>query len=98
MIGYKKPTYRYPKGSLKKLTQMASGGKVVRFAIQDLSIRNHLITEVGKVMRNELKLFCSNKYDSVVLVETSQAALEFFTWDSMWNEMSKVTPIILSLL
>ena len=73
MISYKKPAYYYPKGSLKKLTRLASNGKVrsvVTFTLNDLSMKKQVIVEVGKLIRNELKLFCSNKFDSV-LVETS---------------------------
>lgn len=100
MIGYKKPAYHYPKGSLKKLTRLASHGKVrsvARFILKDLSMKKQVIIEVGKVIKNELKLFCSNKFDSI-LVETSQAALQFFTWESMWEEMAKATPFLLSIL
>ena len=47
-------------------------------------------------MKSELKLFCSKKFD-LVLLETSQAALEYFSWESMWQEMAKATPVIMSL-
>ena len=46
VIGYKKPSYRYPKGSLKQLIRLASLGKVrsmVRFAIKDPSMKGQVI-------------------------------------------------------
>ena len=100
MIGYrKKPAYRYPKGSLKRIVRLACNGKVgsiVKFALKDPSMKNQVISKVGEIMRNELKVFCSKKFDSVLL-ESSQAALEYFSWESMWQEMAKATPVMMSL-
>ncbi len=100
MIGYKKPAYRYPKGSLKQLARLASVGKVksvVKFALKDPSMKGQVIAEVGKIVSKELKLLCSNKFNSVLL-ETSQIALEYFSWESLWLEMIKATPVLLSVL
>ena len=100
MIGYKKPAYRYPKGSLKQLTRLASQGKirsVVRFALKDHTMKCRRIAEVGRIMSNELRLLCSSKFNSILL-ETSQTALKFFSWETVWQEMAKATPVILSLL
>ena len=100
VICYKKPSYRYPKGSLKQLTRLASLGKVrsmVRFAIKDPSMKGQVIEEVGKVVSQELKLLCSNKFNSILL-ETSQTALKFFSWESLWLEMVQSTPVLLSCL
>ena len=99
MIDYKKPAYRYPKGSLKKLIRLACHGKVgsvVRFALKEPCMKTQVISKVGEIMKSELKLFCSKKFDSILL-ETSQAALEYFSWESMWLEMVKATPVIMSL-
>ena len=100
MLGYRnKPAYRYPKGSLKKVVRLACNGKigsVVKFALKDPSMKSEVISKVGDSMRKELKSFCSNTFNSV-LVETSQAALEYFSWESMWQEMAKATPVIMSL-
>lgn len=100
MIGYKKPAYRYPKGSLKQLTRLAGHGKVksvVKFALKDHSMKGQVIAEVGKVVNKELKLLCSNKFNSILL-ETSQAALEYFSWESLWLELTKRIPVFLSIL
>ena len=99
-IGYKKPLYRYPKGALKQLARLASLGNigsVVRFALRDTRLKSQVIAEVGKIVSNELKFLCSNKFNSV-LMETSQTALEFFSWESLWLEMVKATPVLLALL
>ena len=49
------------------------------------------------IIYKEIKLLCSDNFHSI-LVEKSQAAMEHFSWESIWLELEKSAVILTTLL
>lgn len=52
---------------------------------------------LGKMLHKEIKYICSDEFDSI-LREKSQAAMEQFSWDSIWLELEGKAIIFTTLL
>ena len=51
---------------------------------------------LGLIIDKEIKLMCSDNFHSI-LVEKSQAAMEHFSWESIWLELEKMAVILTTL-
>ena len=52
------------------------------------------MSEVCRVVRNEVKEICSAKHDSILRMKT-KPAVEMFTWDCVWRELEEKVPLLL---
>ena len=60
-------------------------------------MHHHVIYEVAKEIKKEIKKLCSDKNDSILRMKT-KLALERFSWDCVLTELQLTTPTLLKIL
>lgn len=60
-------------------------------------LRAKVIKGVGKLLNREVKALCANKTPSM-MQDTSGDALEQFSWELVWEEITKKAPTLVLLL
>ena len=65
--------------------------------MKDPKLRPYIISEVCKLVSNEVKEVCSTKHDSILRMKT-KPAVEGFTWDRVWGELKEKVPVLLQIL
>ena len=92
--------YYQTKGPMKKLAHLVAYGNtksIARFVLKDLVLRTHILSHLSKLMKEELRQLLSDKHNSI-LQEKFQVAMEYFTWSSVWHEISTYAPFLVAVL
>lgn len=76
---------------------MATQNPIAHFVLKDLALRTRVVSRMSKLLKEELRHLSSDKHNSI-LREKSQAAMEYFTWSSVWHEISTHAPILVAIL
>ena len=103
VVGYSsRPKYFRLTPSRKKIGRILGRGNKGSLASTVLDpknkdLRQKLIKGVGKLLNSELKMLCGNKPPSL-LQDISGASLEQFSWELVWQEITKRAPTLVSLL
>ena len=85
---------------MKKLVRLVCYGNVqsiVHFVVMDAALRSRVVIDLIKLMKDELRQLSSDRYHSL-LREKSQTAMEYFSWSSVWSEVSVHAPVFVALL
>lgn len=56
-----------------------------------------VLREIARLIRREIKAACSDNFASM-LKDTTDVALSKFSWESIWNELTTVAPVLFSIL
>lgn len=100
MVGTKKTSYFHTKGHMKKLARLVGRGNetsIARFILSHPGLRRRVVQCIIKLLRCELSTLSSDKLGSIMR-EKSQTAMEYFTWESLWQELSSHAPTFFSIL
>ena len=100
MVGTKKIKYFHVRGKMRKLARLVGRGNttsIARYVVNQPDLRKRAIDCVITLMKRELTTLSSDTFSSI-LREKSQTAMEFFTWESVWQELSSHAPTLLSVL
>ena len=81
--------------SMGKAVARRSSMKLAKECIENTTIRNYIIKEMGKMVRNELKTLCSMES---VLRSMNLEDLKCFQWEGLYEELESHTPNFLSFL
>ena len=99
-VGYKKPKSFVLTPTRKKFGKLVARGSKVAIAeecLKSKDLKAAIVTKVGRLIREEVRVMCSNKSDSV-LRSTDPETLRNFNCDSVVSEMEKYTPTLLKIL
>ena len=99
-VGYKKPKSFVLTPTRKKVGKLLARGSKVAIAEECLKNRDMkaaMVTKVGKLIREEVRVMCSNKSDSI-LRSTDPNTLRNFKCDSVVKEMERYAPVLLKIL
>ena len=69
----------------------------MRAVLENPSLRHHVVDEVAKEIRKEIKKLCSRKHDSILRMKT-KPALENFLWERILDELQLHAPTLITLL
>lgn len=100
IVGYKKPRYYHMRKHLKPYAKRLGRGSLrsmVLHAVKDPLTLPAIIEGVTKIINKELKTMCSRSFDSI-LREKSQAAMEHFSWESVWGELLQSAPVLMAIM
>ena len=100
-IGYKKPKSFVLTPTRKKFGKLVARGSKVAIAEECLKNRDMkaaVITRIGKLIREEIRVMCANKSDSIILRSTDPITLRNFKYDSVVSEMESYAPTLLKIL
>ena len=102
VVSYSKQSkYHYLTSSLKKLGRYVGRGKnslIAQAAVENRTLRPKIAVKLAAhVRRHEIVPICSDNHDSLLRLK-SKPAVEHFTWESVWLELQKNAPILMSLL
>lgn len=78
-----------------KAVARRSSMKLAKECIENTTVRNYIIKEMGKMVRNELKTLCSMES---VLHSMNFEDLKCFQWEALYEELESHTPNFLSFL
>lgn len=82
------------------MTRLIVRGKPTSLAAQvfkDAQYKSSMIVEVGKNIKKEVKLLCSNKTSSCLRNTKKQDLIEF-SWEKLFTEAQYLTPCLLQML
>lgn len=71
--------------------------KLIDQCYDDPDTRHIMLRKIGKIMKKEVKLICSEKTASVLRSE-SYDDIKNFTWDKLIQEMRVHTPVLTDIL
>ena len=102
VVSYSKESkYHQLTRSLKKLGRYIGRGNrksIANAAVSNNSLRPEIVQKLGQVIRNkEVVRICSDEHDSILRLK-SKPALEHFSWETVWEELSQNAPMLMSLL
>lgn len=100
IVGLKKPVYHHITGPMKKLARLVGCGNltsIAAFVIRNPALKSKILNEIQKIVRNEIKIICSDKEKSIFR-DKSQHHLENFSWEPLWSELSSKAPVLLSIM
>ncbi len=100
MVHYKKPKYFKLSRSLKKLGRYVGRGKwssIAQAVLKDEALAGRVVSGVAATIGREVKLVCSAKHESILMMKT-KPALENFTWRTVWAELQQSAPTLLKVL
>lgn len=102
VVGYSKPKYFHLTPSRKKIGRILGRGNKSSLASivlgpENMGLRKNVVRGVGKLMHQEFKFLCADSFPSM-LRDTSDVALEHFSWESLWIEISRKAPTFVSVL
>ena len=100
LVGYSKPRYYRLRKHLKPYARRLSRGNLrsmASLAVKDPLTRPTIINRLTSIISKELKNMCSKSFDSI-LRDESQAALEHFSWESVWGELIRSAPTLMAIL
>ena len=66
-------------------------------AINNPALRTEVIHALAHIVQNEMKVLCSDKYDSILRLKT-KPSLEQFSWETVWLELMNCTPTLTQLM
>ena len=87
-------SHSHRKGMGKAVARRSSL-KLAKECIENTTVRNYIIKEMGKMVRNELKTLCSMES---VLRSMNLEDLKCFQWEALYEELESHTPNFLSFL
>ena len=100
VVGYQKPKCYTLTPSRKKIGK-ALGRRgysaSAKHAMKDQKIKNAIVNEVGKIVRAEARLICSDNFNSILL-NKSPTMLTKFHWGMVYEELKKAAPTLLTIL
>ena len=99
-LGYAKPKSIVLTPTRKKFGKLVARGSKVAIAEECLNhkdVKAAVIAKVGKLVREEVRVMCSNRHDSV-LKNTNPQTLHNFKCETIINEMEECAPTLLSIL
>ena len=70
---------------------------IVTHCLKDATVRQHIITKVGKLLQSEVATLCSNRCNSALRCPSNEQILSF-EWVRVLQEMQEHAPTLLSLL
>ena len=70
---------------------------IVTHCLKDGTVRQHIITKVGKLLQSEVATLCSNRCNSALRCPSNEQILSF-EWVRVLEEMQEHAPTLLSLL
>lgn len=101
MWNHKKQTrYFHLSQSLKKLGRYIGRGNkrsIVTTVMENPHLRPHVLEAVAMEIEKEVKKVCSDNHDSILRMKFKEA-LERFSWDRVWRELSDNVPTLLHLV
>ena len=98
-IGYKKPNSLVLTPSRKKLGKIlvhGSKASIIRECLNDESMRKLMISQIGSVLRNKIRVLCSNKFGSII--KSKAEDVKRYSSNRVVQEMKSGAPILLQLL
>ena len=99
-LGYAKPKSIVLTPTRKKFGKLIARGSKVAIAEECLNhkdVKAAVIAKVGKLVREEVRVMCSDGHDSV-LKSTNPQNLRTFKCEMIINEMEECAPTLLSIL
>ena len=99
-LGYAKPKSIVLTPTRKKFGKLVARGSKVAIAEECLNhkdVKAAVIAKVGKLVREEVRVMCSNRHDSI-LKNTNPQTLRNFKCEMIINEMEECAPTLLSIL
>ena len=99
-VGYKKPKSFVLTPTRKKFGKLVARGSKVVIAeecLKNRDMKTAIVTKIGRLIREEVRVMCSNKSDSI-LRSTDPSTLRNFKCDSVVNEMECYAPVLLKIL
>lgn len=100
VVGYKKPKYFHLTPSRKKLGRIlgrGNRGSLSKVVLENGKLRKQVVQRVGKLIQKEMQMICSEKFNSIMR-DTSDVAMEHFSWESIWIELNSKAPTFLSVV
>ena len=100
MAGEQKSRYFHLTNSLKMVGRFLGRGNrrsIAQAVLQNPNLCHHVIDEVAKGIRKEIKKLCSKKQDSILRMKT-KPALENLLWGRILDELQMHTPTLLAIL
>ena len=70
---------------------------IVTHCLKDATVRQHIITKIGKLLQSEVATLCSNRCNSALRCPSNEQILSF-EWVRVLQEMQEHAPTLLSLL
>ena len=99
-LAYKKPRMYVLTPSRKPIGKAVARGSRQAMAVgcfNELETRKYLLKHMGVILRNELKVMCSDNTSSI-LQSLDIAKLKEFSWDKLLDELKSNTPVFLHIL
>ena len=99
-LGYAKPKSIVLTPTRKKFGKLIAHGSKVAIAEECLNhkdVKAAIIAKVGKLVREEIRVMCSDRHDSV-LKSSNVQNLRTFKCEMIINEMEECSPTLLSIL
>jgi hypothetical protein len=101
VVGYKsQPKVRELTSSLKKLGKSVSCGQrlaIAKSALQNSSLRTHIVKVQALEIRKEIGKLSSQKHSSILRMK-SKISFENFTWERVWKEICSCCPLLSIIL
>ena len=100
MAGEQRARYFHLSGSLKKVGKFVGRGRrrsIAQAVVGNLNLRQHVVEELTRTIRKEVKELCSRNYDTILRMKT-KPALQSFTWQRIWDELDTKAPLLLTIL
>ena len=96
-IGYKKPKSVVLTPSRKKIAKiLARGSKasIIKECLNDEKMRKIVFSQVGRIVRKEIRILCSDKFGSVM----KKGSVRKYSFKAIIKEMEGVAPSLLAIL
>ena len=100
LIGYCKPRTYQLTPRHKKYGKILARGKRTSFAFQcmkDEESKRYILKHVGNILREELRHFCSDTFNSMLL-HSDASDLKAFDYNDVLKEAKECTPVLHQLL